>query len=498
MGRKIEKWIDLSGLPRNSGGAGSKFSNRGTINWSECAELNSKVKFKYKDVEGVFTIIGYDTKTKHVTITRDNAEISNTIFVGHFKDCKIGSIVKEHTREFKFEIGYRLKTDNKDMIVIDREYKIRYDKNNNKYYDKWYKYKCNKCGWEEGWVIESGLNKGCSCCANQIVVPHINSIVANEETHWMIPYFQGETYEEKYNNASKYIPKSGQRVQFVCPHCNQLKKTTMAIYNLYYGKSINCTCSDSISYPSKIMIAILNQLGIDFLTEYSPEWIKPKRYDFYFEYAEKKYIIEMDGEQHKRYKSFGSKNGCFETQTINDEYKDRLANENNIEVIRIDCEVSDLNFIRNNILNSKLNNVFNLLEINWNKTQEFALSNLCKKSCELKRDNPNMATSDISNKMGLHKTTILRYLKNGSQVWDWCKYDAEEERKKNGIKCSKSKSKPVEVFKDGISLGLFASAREIERQSEELFGVKLLNNCIPDVCNGKRKLYKGYTFKYVD
>lgn len=59
-------------------------------------------------------------------------------------------------------------------------------------------------------------------------------------------------------------------------------------------------------------------------------------------------------------------------------------------------------------------------------------------------------------------------------------------------------SKPVEIFKDGNSLGIFSSASELERKSEKLFGVKLLSSKISTVCTGKRKFHKGYTFKHVN
>ena len=52
-------------------------------------------------------------------------------------------------------------------------------------------------------------------------------------------------------------------------------------------------------------------------------------------------------------------------------------------------------------------------------------------------------------------------------------------------------------FKDGKSLGIFKSCSEFERQSEKMFNVKLSSICIAKVCNGKQKIHKGYTFKYI-
>lgn len=59
-------------------------------------------------------------------------------------------------------------------------------------------------------------------------------------------------------------------------------------------------------------------------------------------------------------------------------------------------------------------------------------------------------------------------------------------------------SKRVEIFKDGLSLGIFPCTMELERKSEELFGTRLLNSNISRVCTGKKPQYKNFTFKYVD
>jgi len=55
----------------------------------------------------------------------------------------------------------------------------------------------------------------------------------------------------------------------------------------------------------------------------------------------------------------------------------------------------------------------------------------------------------------------------------------------------------VEVFKDGVSFGIFENARIIEDISMEIFGVRLSRSKISSVCNKNRKHHKGYTFKHV-
>ena len=170
----------------------------------------------------------------------------------------------------------------------------------------------------------------------------------------------------------------------------------------------------------------------------------------------------------------------------------------NIIVIRIDCQKSDMEYIKNNILDSKLNDIFDLSIIQWNKIEEHALSNIVLETCKLKSENPDFSTTDIGNIMGINKCTVIRYLKKGTKIWDWMKYNPKDETSKFCSKAGKMGGKPVEVFKDNSNLGIFTSIIELEKQSESLFGVKLLHCKISAVCLGKRKHHKGFTFKYVN
>ena len=89
---------------------------------------------------------------------------------------------------------------------------------------------------------------------------------------------------------------------------------------------------------------------------------------------------------------------------------------------------------------------------------------------------------------------MIKYLKKGTQL-GWCNYNAKEELKKWSDKNHKKK---IEIFKDNISFGVFESIIDLERQSEELFGVKLFSTNIGRILLGKTKAttYKGFTFKY--
>jgi hypothetical protein len=74
--------------------------------------------------------------------------------------------------KWNFEIGEIVKDNRRDLTIIDRE--CRKDKNNKS--RKWYKYHCNKDGYE-GWIGDENLKqgKGCSACGGRPILG-INTI----------------------------------------------------------------------------------------------------------------------------------------------------------------------------------------------------------------------------------------------------------------------------------------------------------------------------------
>ena len=97
---------------------------------------------------------------------------------------------------------------------------------------------------------------------------------------------------------------------------------------------------------------------------------------------------------------------------------------------------------------------------------------------------------------GYNKSIICRWLKQGNGIW--CNYNSKEEIIKNGYINGNALGKQVEIFKDKDLLGAFPSCSELDRQSEKLFGTHLDYRNISAVCNGKRKTYKGFIFRYVE
>jgi hypothetical protein len=407
---------------------------------------------------------------------------------------EIKNKLKEKASEFKVEIGTRFKDYKRDITIIDKEYRIRNKNNGRVENQKWYKYKCNKCGWTEGWSEENQLlgkyKVGCLCCANQIVVEGINDIPTTAP--WMIKYFQGG-----YDEAKLYTKGSGKKIKPICPDCGRIKDSLMFISNIYKRKSINCSCSDKMPYTEKFMFSVLEQLNLNFQTQLNKttyEWCENYRYDFYFELNNESYICEVHGKQH--YEENTNFKKTLKEEQENDKLKKELALANGIKeenYIVIDCRYSELEWIQNNILKSRLNELFNLLQIDWIKCEEFALSNLVKEACEYKRDNPDYTTEDIGKIMNLNRSTICRYLKIGNEL-GWCYYDAKKESLKGNSYSGKLNGISVLIIKNTLEFYLFNSAHESERESESVLGIKLTH--VSRACKEFKK-YKGVICRYV-
>lgn len=473
--------VFVDDLPYTTNGFGAN-KNKKLINWK--ASIGLKVPFEYDNIKGFIKILYYNSENRNLKIIYEDNECVINCY--DLIKGNIGKVLKKRTNEFKIKINTRLNDEKRDLLITDREYRNKTNQN-----FKWYKYTCNKCGWTEGWMEESNLlskKYGCACCNNKITVLGINTIWDTDR--WMCSLGISE------EDAKRYLPQSNKKIKVVCPDCGKTKN--ICISKVYLNKSVSCTCGDGFSYPEKIMYSMLKQLNIDFtsqLTKTTFDWCRNYRYDFYI--PSLNMIIELHGNQHYN----GSIKFDKSLQEIqeNDKSKEILAKNNGIkDYVIIDCRYSILEFIKNNIINSVLSNNFNLNQVNWELCDNFALKNIAKDICNYWNNlNEGKTVLDVCMRYNYSRTTIIRYLKKGKNL-GWCNYDSKEERIKNGSRIGKSRRKQVEILRDNIVLGIFESATELERKSEELFGVRINNSYISKVCNGKITDYKGYTFRYVN
>ena len=320
-------------------------------------------------------------------------------------------------------------------------------------------------------------------------------------------YFKERLWEEAYvtnPDILKYASKEDiqgrstyrhSMILATCPICGFKKEVN---FKGLYCHGFSCPkCKDSInSLPEKIMIGVLDQLNIEYYIEVTKNilpWAKRFRYDFYI--PSKNLIIEQDGALHfiKDNKLFGK----LEDRQTRDLEKECLAKENGMNIIRIDCRKSDIDFIYSNILSSELSNIFDLTNIDLLKIKNRVSTNLGFEICRYWMYNYGKVTvSDVSKKFKIEDTTILKYIKRGCEIWDWCKYEPKVTRAINQRNSTIKLIKPVDVYKDGIYIKSYESAGECVRRSKEDLGIQLCNGKISAVIYGKRKTHGGHTFKH--
>jgi len=227
------------------------------------------------------------------------------------------------------------------------------------------------------------------------------------------------------DDAHKYSFGSGEYALVKCPDCDYEK--TIKISNLVnHGFGCN-RCGDGVSIPEKVMINVLEQLFETFIIQLSKTtfgWCNNYRYDLYINRING--ICECQGNQH--YEETRGKWGSLDDIQENDLNKEWLARENSINhYIILDCRKSELEWIKNSIMNSKLQKLLNFKEedIDWLKVQEAGCRNLVKVACGLWNEGLKSIVK-IGENLSLSSGAIRNYLKKGTEL-GWCNYNPKEE-----------------------------------------------------------------------
>lgn len=172
-----------------------------------------------------------------------------------------------------------------------------------------------------------------------------------------------------FNRSDGYIITKGSNFKFdwICPNCKIIIRQK-TVNNVVNNGLICPNCSTGSKYPEKFMYNLLNNLKVDFVWNTSFDWSEGKRYDFCFTYNNETIFIETNGGQHYT-QGFEHLDGItLEEVQENDRYKQELALRNGVDrYVVIDCRKSDFEFIKNNILNSDLAEMFDLNKVDWNK-----------------------------------------------------------------------------------------------------------------------------------
>jgi len=388
--------------------------------------IGCKVNFIYDDIIGQIKIINY----KDNIITIQYNDITHKLRRDHFIHCMFGGFIKNKVIH-KYDINEIISSSHGDIKIL-KQTKIKLNGKNKGKQCKAYLCQClnDNYIWE---INEFELSKGIGCpiCANKKVIKGINDMwTTNPEQAKLLA-----NPEDGY----KYTQCSGQKVNWECPECGNIIKNRAI--NQIYKQRLSCPrCNDGISYPEKLMYNLLQQLNINFNYQQRFNWciykLKDKQkygiYDFYFELDNKKYIVETDGGWHNEDNELSGQTAT-ESKFI-DNIKDTLAKEHGMEVIRIDCQTSELNYIKNNITNSQISNIFNLRKIDWVQIDQASQKSLIKNVCDLKKQN-DYRVGELCNIFKLGHSTIQSYLVKGTKL-GWCHYDPKEEQHKAGYAVS--------------------------------------------------------------
>ena len=296
---------------------------------------------------------------------------------------------------------------------------------------------CNKKVWwqcEKGheWNAEIGnrtnVNSNCPYCANKKVLKGYNDLATTHPQY--IKYFVNikDAYTHTYSSDAK--------VEMKCPICGTRK--AMRIANLT-KQGLGCPqCSDGISYPEKVFANFLTYVIKQGIIDY---YIKQKRfegykflYDFIL-YKNNKIIaiVETHGEQHYKDSSWKS----YKDEHENDMIKYDIAVLNGFEYNKnyfvIDCRKSNIEWISNNIKNSKLINILNIIlnDVDWEDIDRNSQNSLkwevITTWIEQKSINKNLTPKILADYLGMKYDTVRNYLKWGNEHVKDCIYNIEEE-----------------------------------------------------------------------
>jgi len=305
-------------------------------------------------------------------------------------------------------------------------------------------------------------------------------------------------YMVDLNDAYKYKRYAKEYIWVRCPACGRL--SYRAVYDFVQRPTYCKFCCDGMSYPNKFMLNFLLQLGLNVEPEKIFDWSEKKRYDDYIE--SHNLIIENHGIQH--YENINKKIYLpLEKQMEIDAYKKQLALNHDIEhYVEIDCRHSEMEWIRQSIMTSKLPTILSFQEqdIDWNECDCRSKKSVLIEACNLWNDGIHN-TMEIASELHISRSTVSKYLKSGAKL-GLCEYDPYVEMQKvwdlgRTEEVQKKKCKPVAVYNTIGIVAVFESAVQLSNESKRLFGVYISRPMTTSVCNGNSKTHVGLRLEFI-
>lgn len=323
-------------------------------------------------------------------------------------------------------------------------------------------------------ILQGG---GCPYCAGIKVWPGFNDILTVRPDVALLI-----THPDDKRN---YTSGSNKKIDFTCPLCGKVQKKI--IHNVSkHGFVCEC-CGDGVSYPNKFGMAFFDQVLLgQYEAEYSSNWTRQYIYDIYFTLNNIGYLVEWDGGLHYDEKEVYGKT-LEERQKI-DKIKNKLAIENNMHLIRVDCALSDMEYIKSNILASELSSLFDLSNINWLECDKKAQKNLVKTACDLYSSGVT-SIKDITNILHVSRKTVRDYLKRGAKL-GWCNYNS------NTYLQNLKQQIAVTNISSGQEL-YFSSIAECRKEMLKVYGIVLYHSNINRAIRNNGSC-QGFKFRYIN
>lgn len=341
---------------------------------------------------------------------------------------------------------------------------------------KHYRCKCLVDGYE--YIVgETELKNGKKCpkCTGRVLIVGYNDLATTN------PEIVSFLLDKE--DGCKYTSGSSKRIWVVCPICGH--KKMMYIRDLV-RRGFSCSrCDDGLSYPNKFAFNVFEQIKDqyqEYISEYSPDWIKPKKYDNYILFKDgKEIIVEMDGGFHNE------RQGKYATKY--DKYKDAVAKEHKINVIRVDCDYNTIanrfNYIKTEFIKN-LNQHFDLSGVDWDSANKAGISSKLVEIVNYYNENQFMSNQQIADKFCVNIVTVRHYLIIGERL-GLCKYiRVDPNRCKNSI--------PLVLYDSNENMiGVYVSSRHMEEcMKDKNFHASSIRDC-----SRKGTPYKGYTIKQI-
>ncbi len=226
----------------------------------------------------------------------------------------------------------------------------------------------------------------------------------------------------------KYAARNSVDLNFTCPNCGKVESRLLS----YVCKTMPyCQfCGDNKSYPERLLSAVLRNLGVEYEVEKKFDWCKftidGKEtfgiFDFVFTHEGKNYIIETDSNHHYSNNVFGRNVPVM----LIDSIKQKLAEEHGYIVIRIDCRVSEFNYIKDTIVKSQFASIFDCSSIDWEWCQSQTITSPMTKAAEL-WNNGIKSVVKIAKEIGVQRPYVRQYLKDCASQ-GLCDYTVEKSK----------------------------------------------------------------------